>query len=152
MTKKKLETLNVSFQIVNIEIIEICFHDREEHSKTFATAPLSQIDFLYEISLNLDADIQKNLFLVTPTISIMNPERTITFAYVKTKCFFSVNNLSTFVKNNSLQIPDSLRDRMSSISISTSRGIMFCELKGSYLNNAILPIIDVANFDYKPIV
>ncbi len=35
---------------------------------------------------------------------------------------------------------------MNSISISTLRGIMFSTLKGAYLRNAILPVIDPKSF------
>ncbi len=39
-------------------------------------------------------------------------------------------------------IPDSLSEILNSVSISTTRGVMHSTLKGTFLNNAILPIID----------
>jgi hypothetical protein len=40
---------------------------------------------------------------------------------------------------------------INSISMDTLRGIMFSKFMGTYLHNAILPIIDSEQFIYEPI-
>jgi hypothetical protein len=44
---------------------------------------------------------------------------------------------------NLAEINEAFAETLNSISISTTRGVMFSELKGTILHHAFLPIIDV---------
>lgn len=45
-----------------------------------------------------------------------------------------------------VSFPDNILVTFNSISISTMRGLMFAQFKGTFLHNAILPIIDPGSF------
>lgn len=137
----------VTFQIVNIELVEFCIQDKKENIKDFESKDLTS--YVFEIGLDQEADFENNIIAVKTLMSIKNATKTFEYANLTTRCYFKFNDLSLFLdKKKVLNVPDKYRDRIASISISTSRGILFSQLKPTYLKNAILPIIDVGVFTY----
>jgi hypothetical protein len=59
--------------------------------------------------------------------------------------FVDVIKIST---DGKLDIPQALIEVLNSISISTTRGVMFSTFKGTFLHNAVLPIIDPRQFQF----
>ena len=58
-------------------------------------------------------------------------------------CIFEVENMNDFMdtKTRNINLPEEFVITLNSITISTARGIMFNQFKGTFLHNAILPII-----------
>ena len=68
-------------------------------------------------------------------------------AFFKTICLFEFPEFDAhFTKreDNNFDIPVDLEIMLKSVSISTARGVVFSELRGTYLHGAILPLIDIA--------
>jgi hypothetical protein len=64
-------------------------------------------------------------------------------------CSFEIENFEEiFIKTsvNAYNIPNDVMVTLISLSISTLRGIMFDQLRGTYLHNAFLPILDPKEF------
>ena len=49
------------------------------------------------------------------------------------------------------ELPDGLADILNSVALSTARGIMFSEFKGTLLHHAFLPIVDVKSLNREEI-
>ena len=71
---------------------------------------------------------------------------------IKVSCVYYIDNLTEFksTDNKQFDFPNDFISTVNSISISTARGIMFSQLKGTFLHNAILPILDPKGFKHKP--
>ena len=54
-------------------------------------------------------------------------------------------------KENKYEVPEELEIVLKSAGISTSRGIIFSELEGTYLQGIILPLVDIASLVKKNI-
>ncbi len=148
MKAPKKNNSEITFQIVDIELVEFCIQDKKEHIKDFESNDLG--DFVFEISLGQEADFDKNIIAARTLLVIKNNEKSFEYASLTTKCYYRFNDLSVFLDNKKvLNIPDNYRDRISSISISTSRGILFSQLNPTYLKKLVLPIVDVAAFTYN---
>ncbi|MFC2131042.1 hypothetical protein ACFLSQ_06370 [Bacteroidota bacterium] len=58
---------------------------------------------------------------------------------------FMISNFKSVIifKNNNINIPNDLLSQLVSISYSSARGVVFEKTQGSFLNQYILPLIDV---------
>jgi hypothetical protein len=137
------------FQIIGLEVVEVCFNKINESKGKGKNEVLTQNKFSFQISLIQQADIKNNIIVVIPTIIIQSGDSKIEYATITVKSVFLFKDLSPFLIDKQLDIPRKFTDRISSIAISSSRGIMFSELSTTYLKNAILPIIDVSIFEYN---
>jgi len=58
---------------------------------------------------------------------------------------FFIENMEILIdESNEIVLPDQFAFALNSISISTSRGILFSYNKGTYLDNVIMPLIDTS--------
>lgn len=82
-------------------------------------------------------------------ISILEEGRDIVLAYFNIFYFFKGENLDKILHNagsNLFQIPSNIDNVFKLIALDSTRGIIFSELRGTYLDNVILPIIDANAF------
>ena len=147
MNSNKNTENETPFQVIGLEVVEVCFNKIKESKRK--NEVLTQNKFSFQISLIQQADIKNNIIVVKPTIIVQSEDSKIEYATITIKCVFVFKDLSPFLIDNELDIPRKFTDRISSIAISSSRGIMFSELSPTYLKNAILPIIDVSLFEYN---
>lgn len=85
--------------------------------------------------------------LVLTEINIRN-DNNIDLASFKIISIFELPDFNTIVTKSDkgkLSIPMELEIILKSAALSTSRGILYSELKGTYLHYTILPLIDIGN-------
>ena len=65
-------------------------------------------------------------------------------AEVNINIFYVVENIKNFEnkKEKKMEFPEDFSIALNSVSISTLRGIMFSQFRGTYLHNAFLPIVN----------
>ncbi|MBW6498128.1 MAG: hypothetical protein K0B09_07060 [Bacteroidales bacterium] len=137
---KTMET-KINFQLKNIELIETCIN-----------SPQKQLDgnsvFQFDINLEHRVSVDGNNVFVICSISVLNDTKGQVFGNIKASCIFEVKELSQFLdkKTKKHKLPGSFILTLNSISISTLRGLMFSFFRGTYLHNAVLPIIDPKDF------
>jgi hypothetical protein len=138
---KKVSPKPLSFKLVTIEVLE-----------SILNQPLIPITganiFQYDISLEQRISAGEGVIMAICSINILNDARDQQLSRIKSSCIFSVSNLDSYTdkKSKIVIVPEDFRVKLNSIAISTTRGIMFSFLKGTYLHNAILPIVDVHSF------
>lgn len=101
-------------------------------------------DFSFEIQVEIR--IKPELSLVIPYVSVKvkdinNSEPLATFIIA---CLFHVIDFNHVVKlkeNGVYHVPQELEKTIKPVSISTIRGIIYSELRGTYLSKAIMPVI-----------
>jgi len=129
----------VTFQLKGIELLGIELNQ--------PTKPLPEpTTFHFEISLEHRINDADNLAIVICTISIQEEDEKFKFGKIQVSCIFEVANMQVFRLESDNKIPDSMLITLNSITVSTVRGIMFAEFKGTFLHNALLPVVDPQSF------
>ncbi|MHC1705754.1 MAG: hypothetical protein AB9846_17770 [Tenuifilaceae bacterium] len=136
---KKEDTIAFSFKG-----IELLGFDLIQPTTNNLTLNTFNFDIRSEIRLNNEL----KLIMVVITINLFNQEKTINLGNISTSCIFEVLDYNKYVdmKSNTPNFPNDFMVSINSISLSTTRGIMFSQFRGTYLHNAILPIIDPKSF------
>lgn len=128
----------ISFQLRAIEL-----HERSlvKQAPGFVTS-----NFHFNINMESNVEVTQKIVLVLTKVKIFADDQTTELGALTSACVFSLGNFDEAVKllpNNSFELPEGLADVLNSIAISTTRGMMFSEFKGTLLHHAVLPIIDV---------
>lgn len=132
----------ITFQFKGVELLE-----------SFIEHPQKQIPekITYHFNLNVEyrINLDKKFVFVVTTINVSDQEDKDTlFGYITTSCNFEIQNLEDFVQKDKKKVdfPDDIFHTLNSIAISTTRGVMFSQFKGTFLHNAYLPLIDPKSF------
>ena len=141
-----MDSKNINFQLKGIELV----------SFTLNPPPtLLNPERVYNFEINIEQRInpdekQVNVFV---SIDLIYDADKQCHASIKTSCLFLVENLPEFTSptSNLVELPDQFIVTLNSISLSTTRGIMFSQFKGTYMHPAILPIVNPASFNTKRI-
>jgi hypothetical protein len=139
--KKSVNTL-VSFQLKGIELLDFCFN----HPKELIPA---QMVFNFEIKIEHKILADNNFIAVVVSIDIYNDQRRdIKLGSIMVSCIFEIPQLKEYIdpKNKVPKLPEDFLTTINSISISTVRGVMFSQFRGTFLHNAILPVVDPKSF------
>jgi hypothetical protein len=141
MKRKKTEppiSKDIEIQLKGIELLNI--------DQRLSTADTINIrNFNFNINIETKADAPNQLLFTINHIEILNENQSQVLGGISVSCIFELKNFDELIKIESegkLTLPPQLVDIINSISISTSRGVMFATFKGTPLHNAFLPIID----------
>lgn len=134
--------IKIEFQVKGIEIIEFQLSPPSNPKQVIKT-------FNYKINIEHKIIEEKKWFVNQVYIEIYgDSEEEVILGKLKTAMSFEVNNFSDFVDKESkaINIPENIIITFNSVAISTTRGIMFSQFRGTHLHNAILPIVDPNSF------
>lgn len=137
MSKKNQQIL---FQLENIELVGAELNLPEKFK------PLESYE--YEISLESRLDSERKGILIRLLIQITGEK--IKYANLKSNYWFTIENFEQTIskdKTGKHIVPQDLQTSLSSICISTARGLLFSAFRGTALHNAILPVIDPSQFE-----
>lgn len=140
--EKKDKTVTAKYQLKNIEIIEQHLY--------ILNKPLDKIvNYNFDINLEHSVDVINKNLIVNTSISI-HKEDDEKLGSFRSLCIFHIENLESFVvkKTKQIDLPKDFITTLNSISISTTRGLLFSNFRGTILHSAILPIVDPSSF-YK---
>ena len=101
--------------------------------------------FNFNISIESKADAKNKIVFVIVNVEIRNNDQSFILGSITLSCIFEISNFSEVIQTNSegqFVIPEGLVHVLNSISISTTRGVIFSTFKGTFLHGAVLPIID----------
>ena len=131
-------TMNVQFK--GIELLNCAIN---------SPAPETDLgNFSFNVSIQTNVDAPQKLVFVIVSVQVQTANQAHTLGSLVASCIYSVGNFEEVVsmKDGQPTIPTVAADMFNSISISTTRGLMFSAFKGTFLHNAILPIIVPASF------
>lgn len=142
MSKIENKDFTVDLQMKSIELLK--------GSISLPSVPeVSLNNFNFNISLESKADATNKILFVIVSVEIRSEDQNQVLGSLAVSCIYSIVNFDEVVKieaDGKLNIPQSLVEILNSISISTTRGVMFSTFKGTFLHNAFLPIIDPRSF------
>lgn len=131
--------VNAAFQLRGVELHQLIINKQMP-----GVQPPVKFNFDVQIESNVDA-VQK-VIINAATIGVKGDNQPNLLGSITCICLFSVANYEEVVTMRSetqAEINDAFADTINSITISTARGMMASELRGTYLHFAVLPIIDV---------
>lgn len=143
MTKKQSELIQVLYRIKSIKELEFQFQ-----SKNIDDLDCSKCNFKFTTSYGQSFHIENSEihnvfeFKVYP-----NPRSRKPIANHSVLVVFEIKDIKNYVKpNKELTLPNILVASMIQITIGTTRGLWFSRVKGTPIENAILPILDTKAF------
>jgi hypothetical protein len=102
-------------------------------------------NFNFNINLDSKADATNKLLFVIVSVEIRSEDQNHVLGSLAVSCIYSIANFDEVVKieaDGKIDIAQPLVEILNSMSISTTRGVMFSTFKGTFLHNAFLPIVD----------
>ena len=147
MTNTKNKKSNIEFQIKGIEILDFGL----QHSQS----PLLP-NTVYHFNINVQHKInpEKKLVFVIVSVDVLHEDKKSLLGNIKVSCIFNVANFEELTENKnskSVLFAKETIEVLNSISISTTRGVMFTCFRGTFLHNAVLPVIDPKGFKQEKI-
>lgn len=131
----------IVFQIKAIELVDFKLNQ--------ILNPLpEQTTFHFNINLEQIINSENKLVIVIATVEILNEDKTSQLASLKGSCIFEIANFNEIAIEGTGQVAltESAAVTFNSITLSTVRGLMFAQFKGTYLHTAILPVLDPTAF------
>lgn len=141
MIVSKEKSIKIEFKISNIDLI-----DKSFHPPILKDSKLPDTQF--ELALNISIDKPNRKIINLLNVKVKSASDNSVVAGITVACSFEITNFDeiVIVSGESMSIPDPIIETLNIITIGTTRGIMFNEFKGTWLHNAILPVIDPKSF------
>jgi hypothetical protein len=139
--EKEILNIEAKLQFRGIELV----HSNMSLSKVDNQNMIFNFDVTSEIQVSSD----NKIVMVIIGVKIFDNEKTNLLGDVATNCMYFIDNFSEIITSkagNSFVVPDNLIIVLNSISLSTTRGILWNTFRGTPLHTAILPIIDPKQF------
>jgi hypothetical protein len=135
--KNKQLPENPGFKLRDIEILDLSIIHPNKPIEPVVT-------YNFDVKIELKILTEKDLYLSICTVDVSNKETGDKCGNIKVCTYFEVQNLKEFIdeKTKKTNLPKELETTLNSICLSTTRGIMFSEFRGTFLHNALLPLVD----------
>ncbi len=140
--KKNIQKEEIKFLIKGIELLDL--------SIIYPKAPLiGEVVFKFNINVEIKIINEQNLILAIVSVDILDNKTVDKYGFIKVNCIYGIDNLVSFVdaETKKVDLPKQFITTLNSISLSTTRGIMYDQFRGTFLNGAILPVLDPTFFN-----
>ncbi len=131
-------TADIRFQLKSIELAGFSMESPE-------TVPQKTKGYHFNISTEHKLNRENRFVAVITLVEIIHDDGKTRLADIKTNCIYSIKDISALLRNGSL--PAQFYTTLNSISYSTTRGMAFSLLQGTYLHKAFLPVVDPKAFN-----
>jgi hypothetical protein len=142
----------IEFQIKGMFVTEFNVKICDEFIKADKEASGGFNNYTFEISCINKAFITENLMQIHVHLKVyLDDEKKILLGYLSLTNFYFVKDLFKYVdeKTKIFSLPEYFEVSLISISISHSRAILLAKCAGTFLQNAVLPIVDPKIFVKK---
>ncbi len=133
---------NIKYQIIGVDLLD-----------SLITAPpqaLPNASMLhFELSVQHHIGLKQNLLFVNCKAAFMDKEEDVTYGSLSSSCTFEFPDLQSFFDGKKVNLPDEVVLSINSIAVSTTRGMLFSLFRGTYLHQAIMPVIDLNTLSRK---
>ena len=139
MPKEKLD--KVIEQKASITLQDIILLESHINYIHQTKEPFTKLHFLSKIEFKVHEG--QNLLVSSIQNIVQSHDGELDLAVLGIACTFFIPNVKEYLKEekDGTHIDEDLIDSLSKITMSTSRGIMFEKLRGTYLHKAILPLL-----------
>ena len=134
-----MDNNNISFKIDTIELLDYSLSGKDKEIPSEAV-------FNFDINIEHRFDIQNNRIIAISNFKIFIEGIEGDVGRASISCIFNILEMSKYIDGNDITIPSEFITTINSLSLSTSRGILFMLFRGTFLYSAILPIINPSDF------
>jgi hypothetical protein len=125
----------VAFRIKRIEILNASLKTPEVREEV--------VTFNFEINTRQGVNTKERIVLAIASVEIYSLGSKVLLGRYEAAFSFEFEEFDkVFQEHTSIEVPENLSMAINSICISTTRGLMFQAFKGTYLHDAILPLIN----------
>lgn len=137
---KNVKELSFKLKIQAIEIIEFNLSHCDN-----SLMPLDS--FKFNINLNQSYFPSEKLVFVLTNVDVLHSNNETKLGSIKINCIFKIEELAEYYnsKTKKVNLPEAIVGTLNSVSLSTCRGVMASQFKGTILHNAVLPLMDPKN-------
>lgn len=142
------EVKNIEFSIKGILVTKFSLDLKEELIKRQAQEPNFN-EYTFEVNVLNQGYIKENILNSMISMKVfLDKEKKTELGNISISNIFEINNLNEFVneKENSLNLPDSFEASIIGISLSHTRAIFITKCAGTFLQNAVMPILNPTEF------
>lgn len=142
------EAKNIEFSIKGILVTKFSLDLKEELIKMQAQEPNFN-EYTFEVNVLNQGYIKENILNSMISMKVfLDKEKKTELGNINILNIFEINNLNEFVneKENSLNLPDSFEASIIGISLSHTRAIFITKCAGTFLQNAVMPILNPSEF------
>lgn len=143
MARKKATTaITDNLQLQAIELLSITLNPPAETKG-------GDVDYLFDIGIEHRVSEVEKLVFVMVSVTVRVDEFPESLGLIVSSCIFQVGNFEEVIlpgADGDFHLSKKLVGMINELSISTTRGLMFATFKGTFLHNAILPIL---NYNYE---
>lgn len=107
------------------------------------------VDYLFDIGIEHRVSEVDKLVFVMVSVAVRVDEHPEALGSLVSSCIFQISNFEEVVlsgPDGNFRLSKKLAGIVNEISISTTRGLMFATFKGTFLHNAVLPILNYKKF------
>ncbi|MCT4581082.1 MAG: hypothetical protein N4A35_06655 [Flavobacteriales bacterium] len=139
MQQEQQTKRSLKYKLANIEVLE-----------SYIKAPQKALPNFNDFSFSLDIQHQLNqdseiIYVITEITVFHSSDKENLIGKYKSNCVFKIPQINDFL-DKELNLPENHLTTLNSISYSTTRGMMFSDFKGTFLHQAILPIVPLDSF------
>ncbi len=142
----KMKQQDIEYKIKGIEILnsEINIPKKKLPDK---------VVFSFDVSLEQRFNIEQEIIFVLCDITTFTTDNPgLSLGRIKSSCIFTVKDLKSYISDGKQMIlPEDFINAINTISLSTTRGLMFSLFKGTFLHGALLPLINPSQYKTKKI-
>ncbi|HEY5535171.1 MAG TPA: hypothetical protein VIL99_09595 [Ignavibacteria bacterium] len=145
-------TNKFEFQIKGIFVTNFNLNLCDEFIKADQKTERGFNNYTFEVTCINNVAVPDNILNIEVVIKIfLDVEKKVILGSLKIGNVFSINNLKTYYdeKNNVLNLPPDIEASLIGISLSHARAILLAKCAGTFLQNAVLPILDPKAFIKK---
>jgi hypothetical protein len=102
-------------------------------------------NFHFNINLDTKADGAQKLLVVIVQVEVRSEDQQHLLGALVVSNIFEVTNFEQVITadfSGNLNVPQALTELLAVQAVATIRGVMFATFKGTFLHNAVLPLID----------
>lgn len=126
------------FRVHGIELVAFAIQPQPADARAETT-------FEFNVQQEHTTNVEKRLIIFFTTITIREPGKEALLARLQVASGFEIPLFEQVIKKEGegYSIPHELSASMSSIAAATARGVLYSQLRGSYLQHSILPLLPV---------
>ena len=140
-TKKEPTERPIQFLLKGIELLDFSIINPNK---------ILPPEIIFNFNLRIEHKIlaENNFLAVVVAIDIHGDLKEPKYGSLIVSCIYEVPEMTEYINSetNMPGFPEIFMTTLNSISISTARGILFSQLRGTLLHNAILPVVDPKSF------
>lgn len=133
MTKESNQT-GITYKINAVELLNLKMQHPTDQNVNYNA-------FHFDMKLQHRVNDENKLVFVITNVTVKSQDKQVEMATLQSSCIFEVENFENLMgQDQKVQFPQEFLDEINAMAISTTRGIMYSEFKGTFLHKAILPV------------